>query len=843
MNKYFSNAIRATLLVGAVFFTGWWIASDSTPDLQNSRSNQVAPATPGPGINLDFTDKSNPDALPEPTPADNVTAKPSISAVAAGTSASGPVQAFRDWTERYLKTPAADRPALADEGRKLAEARRPVFHALIRENPRQALEQAVPMVARQEMPAEILSLLEDRVNGRAALRTYQGVGPGNASAAPTHRIAELADGKTYSAYVYGRRAETVAWLPNASVNGVAMEVDLAVNENPYRVLEVGERPDPDKTTVAVCPVSGKVSAAEETAGEPVTEETPAVEAYGEIVYLCDGSHTVLYGQTLVQGEGSTGGPITFTGLLPSAPTPSIGNVKVLVIPMTFADQNDTPSTESVLYNMMRTVGDHYAKASYGKLTLISTVTPPVTLPHNEAWYVQKDSSNGGPIDGLGLEHSHARAEARKLGFDDDDYDCIVVRLRGGARPAGGWGGGRSVWIYGDGADVTAHEVGHVFGLAHANFWDTAGTSAIGTGTNGEYGGYYDVMGGFGLPNGHYNAQAKNQIRWLPGDFVTEATTSGLYRIYAQDQAILDPGKRFALKIRKDNLRTYWGEVRGVHTDSTTETWTDKGLILGWKYPGGGGNNIQLIDTTPGSSFGKTDAPISLGRTFSDTESGIHLTTLAVNQATATEPKSVDVQVNFGDYPGNHAPLLSLGVSASVVPVNVPVTFTATASDEDGDAVAFSWQHFGDANYRTISPNSAQITRTFTASGTYVVTCTASDMKGGTAIRNQLITVGNGGGKFTISGRVTRDGAGLPGVIVNANSANGVLTDSDGRYVIPNLAAATYIMTPLLYGYTFTELFNNSAVVGPNFNGADFEASGTSVVTLAASVPVGAEGSA
>ena len=49
-------------------------------------------------------------------------------------------------------------------------------------------------------------------------------------------------------------------------------------------------------------------------------------------------------------------------------------------------------------------------------------------------------------------------------------------------------------------------------------------------------------------------------------------------------------------------------------------------MLGWKFPGGGGGYRQLLDTTPGSPFGKDDAPISLGRTFSDTEAGIHITT-------------------------------------------------------------------------------------------------------------------------------------------------------------------------------------------------------------------------
>ncbi|MGF7473640.1 hypothetical protein WFJ45_23055, partial [Salmonella enterica subsp. enterica serovar Minnesota] len=69
-----------------------------------------------------------------------------------------------------------------------------------------------------------------------------------------------------------------------------------------------------------------------------------------------------------------------------------------------------------------------------------------------------------------------------------------------------------------------------------------------------------------------------------------------------------------------------------------------------------------------------------------------------------------------------------------------------------------------------------------------MTCVASDMKGGSATHSVLVTVGNGGGRYTISGRVTLNGQGLAGVLVNANSANGVIADSDGRYTIPNLAA-------------------------------------------------------
>ncbi len=765
------------------------------------------------------------------------------SPVAVTQPAAAPASTFSSWTQTYLAAKPDERPALVAQGVALAEARRPVFHELIRTNPREALARAVPMVVRQQLPEEITSLLEKRVADRGVIRVYQGVGPGNTGAVPTHRVAELKSGQTYEAHVYGRREQSVLWVPDASVNGVAIDADLAINEDPIRPLEVGEIPDATKPAISVCPVSGITSHEPEASPAPITDETPAVEAYGEIVYLCNGSHTTIYRQQLIMAEGGSGGAQTFTGILPAAPTPSIGNIKVLVIPMTFADQNDTPSSESGLYTVMRDVGQHYATASYGKLTLATTVTPPVRLPHNEAWYVQKDTSNGGTIDGLGKEHSDARAEARKMGFDDDEFDCIVVRLKGGARPAGGWGGGRSVWIYGNDTSTTAHEVGHAFGLAHANFWDTAGTSAIGAGTNEEYGGHWDVMGGVGLPKGHYNAQGKNQIRWLPDDYVARVSTSGLYRIYAQDQPILDPTKRFALKIVKDSARTYWGELRGVWTGDTSRPWGDMGLILGWRNPDGGGGNIQLIDTTPGSPFGKDDSPISLGRTFSDTEAGIHLTTLAVNAPDATTPKSVDVQVHFGQFPGNHSPTLSLSTPAAVVPKDVPVVFTATATDADGDALAYSWQNFGDTGYRAVAPNLPTYTRTFSTSGSYVVTCTVSDMKGGSVTRNQLVTVGSSGGKFTINGRVTAGGAGLGNVVILANAANGVVTDSDGRYTIPNLGAATYSLTAALYGYSFVELFNNNITVGPGFTGADFEAAATPRVTLAAATPSATEGGA
>ena len=71
------------------------------------------------------------------------------------------------------------------------------------------------------------------------------------------------------------------------------------------------------------------------------------------------------------------------------------------------------SNEAACYDVMAQVADFYQKQSFGKLTVQTTVTPPVRLPRTEAYYIAKD----GEIDGLALEHSDAMSEARVLGYD------------------------------------------------------------------------------------------------------------------------------------------------------------------------------------------------------------------------------------------------------------------------------------------------------------------------------------------------------------------------------------------------------------------------------------------
>jgi hypothetical protein len=743
-----------------------------------------------------------------------------------GTSADA-LTLFDQWLTRYLTNPQTSE---LDEGKKLARERRPVFRQLIQSDPRAALAQAVPMVARQKLPRELVALLEERVNATGDLELRLGLpesGVASNANMVRQRVASFANGRAYNAYVFGRREEMTS-IASASLNGVAVDSELALSEEPSRRLEVGEIPPLGKEAVVDCPVSGKqVFESAQEVVEVITEETPAVETGGKVVFFCDGGHITSYNDTLILGEGPTGGAFGYTGVLPNAPTPSLGVIKVLAIPVAYPDLPRAPATEATLQTTLRQVAEHYSRASYGRLTLVGVVTPLVKLPQNEAWYTQRDTSNGGDIGGSSLLHLHAREEARKLGYDTNEYDNICVRHDAGPGSYGGLATvpGSTVWLRTDDAGTWAHEIAHSFGLLHANFWDTAGTSSIGPGGNDEYGHSYDIVGSSGsFPNGHYNVAGKNQIRWLPDANIETVTTSGLYRIYAHDTGVLDPARRYGLRLLKDPLRTYWGEVRSLYD---TLPWVKNGLMLGWRYPTAGGQNLQLIDTTPGSPFLKEDAPVALGSTFSDREAGQHLTTVAMNES----PRYVDVQVNLGTFSSNQRPTLSLAASQTAVPVNGTVTFTATAADADNDTLAYSWQHFGNTSVKIVSPNSPVITRQFTSAGTYVVTCTVSDMKGGTTSRNQLITVGNGNGRFTIRGRVTLGGQGLQDVVVTANGTNGVLTDAAGEYVIPNLSATTYVLSALLYGYSFDELFNNPVTVGPSAANADFRAVAQPVVTI------------
>lgn len=491
-----------------------------------------------------------------------------------------------------------------------------------------------------------------------------------------------------------------------------------------------------------------------------------------------------------------------------------GTKKVLIIPVNLSDQSiSVNNTSAFIMTAMASVRQFYQTMSFGAIDLATTVTPVIDLPTTTA-----DYPSGG-VSGT-LIFRDARNAARALGYDIDSYDLdmIVSPLSWTA----GTNSQKGCHVNGSTAvswGVLAHELGHDLGMRHGSLWQSAAPeNPIGPGTYVNYGNMFDNMGSASSNMSmHWNAYAKNRLHWIPDANVNTITTSGVYRLTAFDQLPFNASSAYALKIGKD-VRAYWIDFRQA---LTTNPFVTNGVCVKWTPFGLTRGCGMLIDMTPAtanpvSARDTSDCALAIGRTFSDRESNIHITPLQKN---GTTPESVDVAVNFGSFPNNHPPTLTIGADATSVAIGTLVHFTATASDPDGDPLAYVW----DCGDGKISPHSATPGKNWSVAGEYVVRCTVSDLKGGTASKSMIVTVGSPA-TFRIGGKITKGGQPVEGARVYVSATNMTYTDSNGDYTITGLAAGSYTVSAGLFDHTLSRVgFSNPVTVGPNATGKDFTA--------------------
>jgi hypothetical protein len=697
--------------------------------------------------------------------------------------------AFQNWRMAH-KTSAGD---LAT-GIQLAKQRALEMRALMEKDPQSFVRRALPEAERANLPAEVQAHVERRVQKRGFFGVHcvlpTAEEPSGHAPAGFRREVVL-DGVRYEAFVYGQWVEQET-VRDALIDGVVLGNGIALGDS-------------------------ATPAEQMAAGQAVIALAPSTA----------GTNTLLYYIARFSDETA---------------------------------YTNEPISEATASNQMAVVSQFWLNNSSGAVALRGLADPSNGM---DIVHVELPKPHGSYTNNFSQLLTDARNAAASNGFAYSNYNLdLVVTTNWGFSYAG------IAWVGGQGAHVvrgytslrtSGHELGHNLGLWHANYWRTDATrpfsrdsipgGQVGDTSNAEwieYGHYFSVMSAQGggemddATKPHYAAVEKVKLGWLTGSEVQYVSTSGTYRLYRHDHRSTTNNPR-AIRIETGatdytgNARRYWLNYRYAPWNIATN-WFRNGLQIDVAKTTYGSDGAIQLDMTPYSSnevsgaswtsdnTDKKDGALVVGRTYSDTAAGIHITPSATGSS-GTNEEYIDCIINLGPFPGNRAPaIINLTASATQTGTSQNVNFTVDAADPDGDSLVYAWD-FGQAQTWTTSGlNSNAATKSWPTVGQYRVVVTVSDRKGGVASQSQVITIGAPANNRQISGRVLQSGK----PIYNARVYSGVLqawTDTDGSYVLLGLSAVTpYTLASQRDDLGFTAQFANpvSLTTGDAY-GRDFHA--------------------
>jgi hypothetical protein len=660
---------------------------------------------------------------------------------------------FRQWLAAYQdKSNAADQTSMLADGIRLAMQRRTSMLTLIRNDPDAALAVALSYAEYAALPETIQTWVEEPFSTTGLLDVQIVCGSNHVE--QLHYILEDDGGNSWnlSMPVEHRVALSKRNLP---VQGIRLDDIATIRGQVFQVVSGA-----DAALVSNTWASGQAHPDRcFTSGEIIQGDGVTAVAGGRTFRFQNEANLKRVEAALNQAEARPGLNVGSQWIMAEtrgdgfpfeeygtatetmAYNSTTGAKTSFFIQVDFSDRQGTPCTASTLDQVIDLqVNNALAEYSYNTTSLSGSVTDfAVRVISPSGDYV------GGTKDYNDL-YDEAIASYIALGNDDPrtshDTVGIIFETLGYSWTGLASLGGQKMWLNGTlNADTILHEFGHNYGLGHANYWvhdnaNPASTDPVDpAGANEEYGDGTDVMGDGAVSEGHFHMAAKQYLGWIginDWDDLSTEEDNGTYRIYRFDDAAATGTQ--ALRVAKSATSDhYW---IGYRKDSQGLEAYSQGAYMTWERAGDPDRNQSwLIDTTPGSTNGKNDAPVTLGRTYADTASEVYITPVAKGGTTPNE--YIDVVVNFGPFSGNNAPAGTLS-GPIAIDARQLVLFSASVTDADSDTLAYAWD-MGDG---VIQANAPSITHSWIKGGNYAVSLTISDMKGGSTILTKNINVAN-----------------------------------------------------------------------------------------------------
>ena len=322
------------------------------------------------------------------------------------------------------------------------------------------------------------------------------------------------------------------------------------------------------------------------------------------------------------------------------PNPNLGEQMVAVILVNFQDNPIEPSSIEYTYNItfdntseqIESLNDWIIENSYDKTWLAGNVFGWYTLPYNAGSLCELDALLDAVISAADqdiyfldynrlmivfpgtncLYNGVAYIGSRAILTADGESITSYLALNGMERINGGTG---------------AHELGHNFGLNHANFLDCKNSVIGGDCTSFAYGDLFDLMG-WTESRGHFNAYHKETVGWLDSSNILDTLEPGTYFI----EPIETEGSGVtAMRISTPLGFSYYLEYRRPIGFDTINydlygTTTYNGVMIHINLFENGGDT-QLLDTS--LDTGADYVVVQPGKFFFDPYNGLIISTIEV----------------------------------------------------------------------------------------------------------------------------------------------------------------------------------------------------------------------